>query len=149
MWFKNVRVYCLTQSFDLSFEDLESQLGENVFIPCANYEKSRIGWVSPLGDAAPELTEDQSPMLTHIIGDYIMLCAQKQDRLLPSSVVREATAEKIADIESSQDRKVYPKEKREIQDNMYASLLPRAFTRSTRTYGYISRADKLLVIDAA
>jgi len=149
MWFKNVRVYCLTQSFDLPFEDLESQLGENVFIPCANYEKSRIGWVSPLGDAAPELAEDQSPMLTHIIGDYIMLCAQKQDRLLPSSVVREATAEKVADIESSQDRKVYPKEKREIQDNMYASLLPRAFTRSTRTYGYISRADKLLVIDAA
>jgi recombination associated protein RdgC len=155
MWFKNVRVFCLTQSFDLPFEDLEAQLGDNAFIPCANYEKSRIGWVSPLGDAAPELEEDQSsvqsplqsPMLTHIVGDYIMLCAQQQDRLLPSSVVREATAEKIAEIEASQARKVYRKEKREIQDNMYASLLPRAFTRSTRLYGYISRADKLLIID--
>ncbi|MBN4053660.1 recombination-associated protein RdgC [Haliea sp. AH-315-K21] len=148
MWFKNIRVFCLIQPFDLSFEDLESQLAENPFIPCANYEKSRIGWVSPLGDAAPELAEDQEPMLSHIVGDYIMLCAQKQERLLPASVVREATAEKVAEIEMRQARKVYRKEKREIQDNMYASLLPRAFTRSTRIYAYISRADNLLVVDA-
>lgn len=148
MWFKNLRVFCLIQPFDLSFEDLESQLADNAFIPCANYEKSRIGWVSPLGDATPELGEDQEPMLTHIVGDYIMLCAQKQERLLPASVVREATAEKVAEIEGRQARKVYRKEKREIQDNMYASLLPRAFTRSTRTYAYISRADNLLVVDA-
>lgn len=148
MWFKNLRVFCLIQPFDLSFEDLESQLADNAFIPCANYEKSRIGWVSPLGDATPELGEDQEPMLTHIVGDYIMLCAQKQERLLPASVVREATAEKVAEIEGRQTRKVYRKEKREIQDNMYASLLPRAFTRSTRTYAYISRADNLLVVDA-
>lgn len=148
MWFKNIRVFCLTQNFDLSFEELESQLADNAFIPCANYEKSRTGWVSPLGDAAPELEEDQEPMLSHIVGDYIMLCAQKQERLLPASVVREATAEKVAEIESRQARKVYRKEKREIQDNMYASLLPRAFTRSTRTYAYLSRADNLLVVDA-
>ena len=148
MWFKNLRVFCLIQPFDLSFEDLESQLADNAFIPCANYEKSRIGWVSPLGDATLELGEDQEPMLTHIVGDYIMLCAQKQERLLPASVVREATAEKVAEIEGRQARKVYRKEKREIQDNMYASLLPRAFTRSTRIYAYISRADNLLVVDA-
>ncbi|MDG2091600.1 MAG: recombination-associated protein RdgC [Gammaproteobacteria bacterium] len=148
MWFKNIRVFCLTQTFDLSAEELESQLADNAFIPCANYEKSRMAWVSPLGDAAPELAEDQEPMLTHIVGDYIMLCAQKQERLLPASVVREATAEKVTEIESRQARKVYRKEKREIQDNMYASLLPRAFTRSARTYAYISRADKLLVVDA-
>ena len=148
MWFKNIRVFCLTQTFDINAEELESQLVDNAFIPCTNYQKSSIGWVSPLGDAAPELGEDQEPMLTHVVGDYIMLCAQKQDRLLPASVVREATAEKVTEIESRQARKVYRKEKREIQDNMYASLLPRAFTRSARTYAYISKADKLLVVDA-
>ncbi len=148
MWFKNIRIFCLTHDFDLPFAELESQLAENAFIPCANYEKSRIGWISPLGDAAPTLEEGQEPPLTHIVGDYIMLCAQKQERLLPASVVREATAEKVAEIEARQDRKVYRKEKREIQDNMYAALLPRAFTRSARTYAYISRADNLLVVDA-
>ena len=156
MWFKNLRVFCLAQPFELSIVDLEAQLSENSFIPCSNYEKSRIGWVSPLGDAAPvnedEEGEEQnstSPMLTHVIGDYIMLCAQKQDRMLPASVVREATAEKVAEIEQRQARKVYRKEKREIQDTMYGTLLPRAFTRSTRIYAYLSRRENLLVVDSA
>jgi len=154
MWFKNLRLYCLVQPFEMSIEDLESQMAENAFQPCASYEKARIGWASPLGDAAPEadIEEDEqapAPMLTHVVGDYIMLCAQKQDRLLPATVVREATAEKVADIEQRQARKVYRKEKREIQDDVYAALLPRAFTRSTRIYAYISRKDNLLVVDSA
>ena len=55
MWFKNLRLYCLAQPFDLPLEQFESQLAELVFVPCSNYEKSRIGWVNPLGDAAPEV----------------------------------------------------------------------------------------------
>ena len=154
MWFKNLRIFCLTQPFDLPVEDLESQLADSAFIPCANYEKSRIGWVSPLGSAAPmpdngDDEDTQSPMLTHVVGDYIMSCAQKQDRLLPASVVREATEEKVTELELRQARKVYRKEKREIQDQVYGTLLPRAFTRSTRTYAYISRSEKLLIVDAA
>ena len=154
MWFRNLRLYCLAQPFDLPLEDLESQLAENAFVPCASYEKSRLGWVSPMGEAAPvpEHGDDgteQAPMLTHVVGNYIMLCAQKQERLLPASVVREATAEKVAEIEERQARKIYRKEKREIQDDVYSSLLPRAFTRSTRIYAYLSRAENLLVVDSA
>jgi recombination associated protein RdgC len=150
MWFKNLRLFSLIQPFDLSLEELESQLADHTFIPCANYEKSRIGWVSPLGNSALVDEEDGvAPMLTRTVGDYIMLCAQKQDRLLPASVVREATEEKVAELEVRQARKVYRKEKREIQDNVFASLLPRAFTRSARTFAYISRTEKLLVVDAA
>lgn len=150
MWFKNLRLFCLTKEFELSNEDFESQLGEKVFVPCANYEKSRLGWVSPLGSAAVIDEEDGvAPLLSHVVGDYIMLCAQKQDRLLPASVVREATEEKVAEIEARHGRKVYRKEKREIQDDVYANLLPRAFTRSSLTFGYISKSEKLLVVDAA
>ena len=141
MWFKNIRLYCLTQPFDLSSEDFELQLADHAFIPCTNYEKSRIGWVSPMGNAAPDLnassaesmdgveglvgaedsaaqSSELAPLLTHTVGNYIMLCAQMQDRLLPASVVREATEEKVAEIEARQGRKVYRKEKREIQDDV-------------------------------
>lgn len=150
MWFKNLRLYCLTQSFDLSVEALESQLADYAFMPCSNYEKSCVGWVSPLGNAAPaDAEEEHAPMLTHTVGDYIMLCAQKQDRLLPASVVRETTEEKVAELEVRQARKIYRKEKREIQDNVFATLLPRAFTRTARTFAYISRSEKLLVVNAA
>ena len=175
MWFKNIRLYCLTQPFELSSENFELQLADHAFIPCSNYDKSRIGWVSPMGNAAPDLnaasaegtgsvgsvesgedveegadeSSEVAPLLTHTVGNYIMLCAQMQDRLLPASVVREATEEKVAEIEARQGRKVYRKEKREIQDDVYSYLLPRAFTRSTKVYAYISREENLLVVDAA
>lgn len=154
MWFKNLRLYCLTQPFDLSPEEFENQLAENAFVPCANYEKSRIGWVSPIGNAAAASDEESNdaamvPMYTHTVGDYIMLCAQKQDRLLPASVVREATLEKIAELETRQARKIYRKEKSEIQDDVFNALLPKAFTRSTQVHAYISRSEKLLVVNAA
>lgn len=167
MWFKNLRLFQLLKPFEIAFEDLEAQLGDYAFVPCASYEKSRLGWVSPLGEAAPgnegedlepevgegsepaQAGDGPAPLLTHIIGDFIMICAQKQDRLLPASVVREATAERVAEIELRQGRKIYRKEKREIQDDVYNSLLPRAFTRSAKIYAYISRADNLLVVDAA
>ena len=138
MWFKNLRLYCLTQEFNLPVEELEVQLIENAFIPCTSYEKSCIGWVSPLGNTAfPSEDEDNKPMLTHVVGDYIMLCAQKQDRLLPATVVREATDEKVGEIEHRQARKIYRKERREIHDDVFSSLLPRAFTRSARIHAYI------------
>lgn len=150
MWFKNLRLYCLTQPFDISIEELESQLAEQVFVPCSSYEKTRMGWTSPLGSDAPIDEEDGvAPMLTHVVGGYIMLCAQKQDRLLPAAVVREATEEKVAEIEQRQARKIYRKEKRQIQDDVFATLLPRAFTRSQQTFAYISPEEKLLVVNAA
>lgn len=162
MWFKNLRLFCLAQPFELPLDEFESQLADYAFIPCANYEKSRMGWVSPLGNAAPvneaaegdaeidqQGNEETAPMLTHAVGDYIMLCAQTQNRLLPASVVREATEEKVVELEGRQARKIYRKEKREIQDDVYNMLLPRAFTRSTMTFAYISRSEKLLVVNAA
>lgn len=149
MFFKNARLFCLTESFEYNQEELETQLSELLFMPCNKYEKASLGWVSPLGDAYTSEDEESSAPLTHVIGDYIMVCAQQQDRLLPMSVVRQETAEKVAEIEQRQSRKVYRKEKREIQDNVYASLLPRAFTKNQQTYAYISVNDKLLVVDSA
>ena len=61
-----------------------------------------MGWISPIGK--------DGEMLTHVVGDYIMICAQRQDRILPASVVRDATDEKVAELEDRQGRKIYRKE---------------------------------------
>ena len=150
MFFKNIRLFCLTEKFAYSQDELESQLSDQLFSPCSKFEKSRLGWVSPLGDAfVSDSEEEVIPPLTHVIGDYIMVCAQKQDRLLPASVVRQETEEKVAEIEQRQARKIYRKEKRQIQDDVYATLLPRAFTKNQQTYAFISVKDNLLVVDSA
>ena len=150
MFFKNIRLFALTETFPYSQDELETQLGNQLFAPCSKFEKSRLGWVSPLGDAAPvSEDEDVAPMLTHVVGNFIMVCAQKQDRLLPASVVRQETEEKVAEIEHRQSRKIFRKEKRQIQDDVYATLLPRAFTKNQQTYAFISVRDNLLVVDSA
>lgn len=141
MWFKNARLYCLNEAIDASPEELEQRLAEHIFHPCSSHDKSRYGWVSPLGK--------EGEMLTHVQGDYIMLCAQKQERILPASVVNDATEEKVAELEERQGRKIYRKEKRQIKDDVFVSLLPRAFTRNQQTYAYISARDNLIVVNSA
>jgi len=164
MWFKNLRLYCLTKDFDLSPEELAQKLAAFQFQPCSSYDRSRVGWVSPVPQAAiepaaevdedGELVEsseaqDKEPPLTLAVGGYILLCAQYQDRLLPASVVRDATEEKVAELEQRQARKIYRKEKRQIAEDMEAQLLPQAFTRNQQIYAYIAPQDNLLVVNAA
>ncbi len=64
MLFKNLRLYVLTEPFGLSVEELEAKLVENLFQPCSSFDKSSLGWVSPLGR--------EGEMLTHTIGDFTM-----------------------------------------------------------------------------
>jgi recombination associated protein RdgC len=139
MWFKNSRLYLLTEPFELSPEDLEKQLVEYVFQPCSSFDKSSLGWVSPLGR--------ERDMLTHTVGAYTMICAQEQARLLPASVVRDITEERVAELEERQARTVYRKERRQIQEDVFASLLPQAFVKNQRLYAYLSARENLLVID--
>jgi len=82
MWFKNLRVYTFAKPLAQSFEEIETALADKLFEPCGSMEKARLGWVSPLGR--------EGEMLSHVQGPYLMLCSQKQERLLPAAVVNEA-----------------------------------------------------------
>jgi recombination associated protein RdgC len=158
MWFKNLRLYCLTQEFTLTPEELAAKLASFQFQPCSSYDRSRIGWISPVPASGQEdvvnedgevVEEAGEPPLTLAVGGYILLCAQYQERWLPASVVRDATEEKVAELEHRQARKVYRKEKRQIQEDMEAQLLPQAFTRNQQIYAYLAPQDNLLVVNAA
>ncbi len=139
MWFKNISLYILTEPFELTPEDLEEKLAEHVFQPCSSFDKSSLGWVSPLGR--------DGEMLTHTVGKYTMICAREQERLLPASVVKDATDERVSELEERQARKVYRKERRQIQEDVYGSLLPQAFVKNQLLHAYLAPADNLLVID--
>ena len=91
MWFKNLRIYRLTKEIDLSPEALEAGLREQSFSPCANMDYSRFGWVPPLAK--------DSDLYTHKCSDYIMICARKQEKILPPVAINEMVEEKILDFE--------------------------------------------------
>ena len=141
MWFKNLRLYRLTKPFTLSSEALHEQLTAKAFHPCGNISPFSYGWVPPLGR--------HGELLTHGANGYIMVCARREEKVLPASVVREIVMEKVTAIEEQEARTVRRKERDQIKDEVLLDLLPRAFSRSTHTFAYLAPKDGWLVVDAA
>ncbi len=141
MWFNNVQIYQFTQAFTLSAEELGEKLQAARFKPCGSLQPASYGWTTPLGKHGEELI--------HVANGNIMICARKEEKILPASVVREFVNEKVAEIEATQARKLAKKEKEMIKDEVLLDLLPRAFIRSHLTFAYISPADNFMLINAS
>jgi recombination associated protein RdgC len=141
MWFKNLQLYRFTQPFELDAATLGQQLEQGAFLPCGSQDLTRSGWVAPLGRHGSEFV--------HASNGYLMICAKRQDKLLPAAVINEELEEKALEIESREGRQLPRKERRALRDEVYFSLLPKAFVRSSLQYAYISPRDQLLVVDAA
>ncbi len=141
MWFKNVIFYRLTDSFSYTQEQLQQKLQEQAYTPCKSQELSRYGWVSPC-----RLLDD---MLAHEVHGMTMIAARKEEKILPSSVIKDAVSEKVAVIEQEQARKVYKKEKDQLKDEVVLDLLPRAFSRFQQTTALISPSQGWIAVDAS
>ena len=141
MWFKNLRLYRLTEQWTLSPEELNERLGEHSFNPCGNLDMMRYGWVPPLGRHGSEFV--------HAANGYIMICAKKQEKILPAAVVNEQVEEKAIAISEAESRNVGRKERQTLKDEIIFSLLPKAFTKSSLDFAYIAVQEGLIVVNAS
>ena len=141
MFFKNLYLFRLVKPFDLTPEQLDEQLANAPFRPCGPLEMGTLGFVPPLGKTGRTLV--------HTANGCMMICVRSEEKLLPGSVVREVVAEKVAEIEEEQMRKVTRKERDSIKDEVLQDLLPRAFSRSRTTYLYIDPRLQYLIVDSS
>lgn len=141
MWFKNLQIYRLDPDFNVSPEQLQEKLRAESFKPVGSLATSSIGWVSPFDHRDGELV--------YAAGSAMLLCARREERLLPSTVVNEKLKEKVIAIEETEGRPVRRKERMSLKDDIVVDLLPKAFTRSTYIDGLITADGKWLVINAA
>lgn len=141
MWFKNLAVYRFTEPFTLSADVLEQKLQQQPFRPCGAHDEFSFGWTPPLGKTAQSLA--------HASNGFMMICAKKEEKVIPSSVINEMLQEKIAEIEEREARKLPQKERGSIKDELIFELLPRAFSFSRKTFAYIDSQGGWLVVDAA
>ena len=141
MWFKNLCLYRLQEPFKLSPEELEEALLQHSFQPCGKMEMSSQGWVSPLGR--------DGQLLVYAGGGCMMLCLQEESKLLPAGVIRDALLERVAELEEREQRKIRKREKENLKEEIFHELLPRAFSRSKQTFGYIDTKQGWLAIDSA
>jgi len=141
MWFRNLQLYRLVEPFEHTPAALHDMLSQHGFKPCAGLDTHSVGWVPPAGREASELV--------HAGNGRIMFCLRREDRILPSSVVREHVDEKAEAIANAESRPVGRKEKQRIRDEVMTDLLPRAFTRSSHQFAYIDPADGWVVVDSS
>lgn len=141
MWFKNLAIYRFTEPFTLPPETLEQKLQQQAFTPCGGHDEFSFGWTSPLGRT--------SNALIHASNGFMMICAKKEEKVIPSSVINEMLQDRINDIEEREARKLPGKERTRIKDELIFELLPRAFSFSKKTYAYIDSQGGWLVVDAA
>jgi len=141
MWFKNLLVYRLTQNLAFDVEALEQALASKRARACESQELTTYGFVAPFGKGA------DAP-LVHVGGDFLLVGARKEERILPGSVVRDAVAEKVEEIETEQMRKVYKKERDQIKDEIVQAFLPRAFIRRSSTFAAIAPKLGLILVNS-
>ena len=142
MFFRNLLTYTLTQNITLDSETLEAALATKPARPCATQEMSTYGFVAPYGKG------EHAP-LVHASQGFMLIATQRDERILPGSVVKDALHEKVDEIEAEQMRKVYKKEREQLKDDIIQAFLPRAFTRRSRTYAAIDLGRGLILVDSA
>lgn len=140
MWFKQATLFQFSKPFSPSISELETLLQPLSFTPCLPSFASSIGWVSPLGQ--------NNASLVYGTKRFLLVSLQFEEKILPATVVRQAVAEKIADIEAKEARVVRGKEKQTIKDEMMQTLLPRAFTKKSVVSAYIDLQNQLLVLNS-
>ena len=141
MWFKNLRVYRLNKPFELSPEELNEKLDEHEFQPCGKLDPQRSGWVMPLGRHGSEFV--------HAVSGNIVVAFKQEDKILPSSVIKEHLDERVLAISEQESRHVSRKERDAIKDEVIFSLLPKAFTKSNICFAYIAVRENLIVVNAS
>lgn len=141
MWFKNLYLLRFTQPFALTPEEINERLQSRVFRPVGPVEPATAGWASPLGIEDAELV--------HAANGYIMICARREERIMPAAAVREVVDSRAAEIEAETGRKVRGKARAALRDEVIIDMLPRAFTRSSRTFAYIDPKAGWLLIDTS
>lgn len=122
MWFKQCQAYRLPETPDAAV--LAAALDEHRFAPPCG-----LDWFAD-GFAVPQPFGDE---LVFAADKTLGISLKREERVLPGAVIKTVLDEKIAKIEAEETRKVGRKERQELKEQITDELLPRAFTRASRT----------------
>lgn len=138
MFFKTIQMFQLKDISNINYEVIEQALKKHPLRKIGSQDKFTFG-VLPL--------IRNSECWALISGDCMLLRFGKEEKYLPSAVIREELDTKIAEIEVVEGRKVGRKEKADIKEELTFSLRPKAFSNLSDVWLYIDKKAELLVLN--
>jgi recombination associated protein RdgC len=139
MWFKNLQIFRLPNSGDLTVDAIEEKLSSRPLQPCAGSLPSSFGWVPPCPEGR----------YVHAVNRQWLIALGTERKILPSSVVKQYVRERAQAIEEDEGRRVGRRELRDLYEAITEELLPRAFVGKRTTHCWIDPINGYLTIDAA
>ena len=139
MFFRNLTFFRFPTTLDVG--DLDTHLAEVPLKPVGPLDLSSRGFVSPFGP--------QGDTLSHRVEDAIWLTVGGEDKLLPSSVVNDMLAKRLADLEQKEGRKPGGRARKRLKEDLVHELLPRAFVRPSRTDAMLDLGHGLCIVDTS
>lgn len=139
MWFKNLQIYRLPMHWAMPLEVLEEQLARAQFTKCPSNQPMSRGWSSPRKDGA----------LVFALGRQWLIALRTEERQLSSAVVNQEVRERAVALEEQQGFAPGRRQLKELRERVTDELLPRAFTRSYKTFVWIDPQNGWFVVDAA
>lgn len=142
--FRNARLYRVHSRWPESEDALNTQLDHERFKPCGSLSEQSAGFESP----EPAI-EGRDGALARRVAGADLLQLRHQSRVLPPAAVNEALADRLAQFQARAGRAPGRKEKRDLKDEVYDTLLPKALLKSDRVQGLYLKQERLLAIDTA
>jgi len=135
---KNAHVYGVPLP-KVPTELMSQQLSEHLFQDPSPSQSSSIGFVP-------------NPVTGDLVSQYQggwSISVRIDEKILPPSVVGKEVDERVAKIEEEQGRTVFRKERLTIKDDVTATLLARAFVKSSIIHVFYQGASGLLLVAVA
>ncbi|MBB3193969.1 recombination-associated protein RdgC [Roseateles terrae] len=138
---KQLIIYRIGSDWSPNADLFLNSLEQERFQPCGPTQALSAGWVPPRGEQGAPLLE--------VVDGHWLLTLRVEKRILPSSVVREHTEERLDQIEDETGRRPGKKQAKDVAEQVTLELLPRAFTTQSHLAVWIFPAQRLLMVDAA
>lgn len=140
MWFKQLSIYQLNKDNLPDLDTLKCKLQNAAFKPCIGFNRSSIGFVSPV--------PFRSEMVFSVENTW-RIALKTEEKILPASVVRFVLDSYARDV-SNYNRIIIDRQyKEDLKERVTEYLLPRAFTKSGKTEAIIDTQHGLLLINQA
>ena len=141
MWFKQLSIYPLNKTQLPALETLADKLAAAEFAPCMGLDWDSVGFAAPASFQPQEMV--------FAAQNTWRVALKKEEKVLPAAVVRDILDDKVQEIQNAEGRNVGRKEKQELKEQITDDLLPRAFTRSSRSQAIFDTKHGYLLVNNA